>query len=80
MCIRDRASRADPILRRRAIGRNAIEREWFEPSEDINGVNPIHLLRTQSIPYGLLINWLCPELHEASTEANEIHCPAVCVV
>ena len=74
------ASRADPILRRRAIGRNAIEREWFEPSEDINGVNPIHLLRTQSIPYGLLINWLCPELHEASTEANEIHCPAVCVV
>ena len=66
------ATRGSPQLRRRNIGRTAVEREFFEQSSEFSGSDPISLLRTQSIPYGLLINWLCPELHDRSnvTEAT----------
>ena len=56
-------------LKRRNIGRTAIEKEWFARPDNLNGTSPIYLLRQLSMPYGLLINWLCPELEEATSTA-----------
>ena len=63
-------------LKRRAIGRRAIEREWYDTPDELKGTSPIYLLRRLSVPYGLLKNWLCPELEE-STVSGGI---AICVV
>ena len=54
-------------LKRRNIGRTAIEKEWFDRPDNLNGTSPIYLLRRLSLPYGMLINWLCPELEEQTT-------------
>jgi len=65
------ATRGEAQLRRRSIGRSAIDREFFQQSEEFSGSDPISLLKTQSIPYGLLIRWLCPDLHiRNDTEAD----------
>ena len=61
------AARGSPQLRRRNIGRTAVEREFFEQSSEFSGSDPTSLLKTQPIPYGLLINWLCPDLHDRTS-------------
>ena len=65
-------------LKRRGLGRNALEREWFAKPDELNGTSPIYQLRTLPIPYGLLVQWLCPELEDAKTTEAD-NCTAVMV-
>lgn len=46
-------------LKRKNIGRTAIEKEWFDKDDSLKGTGPMALLKSMPLAYGLLEAYIC---------------------